>query len=98
MLQTYTHNLLFAWGSHGDVYPIIAVGQRLQERGHSVTIVANSHFKSAITNAGLTFLSCGTEESYLQLVRDPNNSKQLHAIRRATDELALQMRETYHII
>jgi rhamnosyltransferase subunit B len=98
MPQTDTLHLLFTWGSHGDVYPIIAIGQRLQERGHAVTIVANSHFKSAVTNAGLTFLSNGTEASYLQLVQHQNNSRPSHGFRQAAQELVRQMRETYHII
>jgi UDP:flavonoid glycosyltransferase YjiC (YdhE family) len=47
--------LMLAFGSRGDVQPIIAVGKGLQRAGCDVTLAAGSNFGAWITNEGLDF-------------------------------------------
>src|SRR5574342_419618 len=42
-------------GSRGDVQPFVALGQRLQARGHEVTITAQRAFEDFIRQWGLGF-------------------------------------------
>lgn len=63
--------VISALGSGGDVFPFIALGQVLQERGHAVTLIANPHFAEAVTHAGLSLASLGSEEEYLAALRQP---------------------------
>ena len=60
------------WGSSGDVLPSVAVGRELRRRGHSVTLVANPHFKAQATDAGLSFAAVGTLSDYEKLTTDPD--------------------------
>ena len=46
-------------GSRGDVEPYIALGQRLQHRGHSVRMAALALFEQDVAGAGLEFHSLG---------------------------------------
>jgi rhamnosyltransferase subunit B len=63
--------VISALGSGGDVFPFIALGQVLQERGHAVTLLANPHFADAVAQAGLSLVPLGTEEEYLAALRQP---------------------------
>lgn len=62
--------ILLSIGSHGDVHPMVGIGQRLKQRGHSVTLIANGHFESLARSAGLAFDSIGTHEEFLQIASD----------------------------
>lgn len=62
--------ILLSIGSHGDVHPMVGIGQRLQQRGHSVTLIANGHFESLARSAGLSFDPIGTHEEFLEIARD----------------------------
>ena len=63
--------VITALGSGGDVFPFIALGQVLRERGHSVTLLANPHFAAAVAQAGLPLAPLGTEAEYLAALRQP---------------------------
>lgn len=43
------------FGSLGDLYPLIALGQGLEARGHRVAIASNRLYQPKIEQAGLTF-------------------------------------------
>lgn len=64
--------VLFTMGSAGDVNPIVGLGVGLKNRGHSVTIVTNDHFRNLIEQVGLTFVSLGTEQDYLTAINNPD--------------------------
>lgn len=48
--------LLTSHGSTGDIYPFIALGKTLRERGHEVTLATVTLFQDEIERAGLQFL------------------------------------------
>ena len=50
---------IFAFGSRGDVQPYIPLGQRLQQAGYTVTVLAGDEFRDFVTGAGLTFHPLG---------------------------------------
>ena len=49
--------LLTAFGSTGDVYPIIAYGRALVERGHEVLFATPPLYETEVKKAGLRFFS-----------------------------------------
>ncbi len=49
--------LLTAFGSTGDVYPIIAYGRALIERGHQVVFATPPLYEAEVKKAGLNFIS-----------------------------------------
>ena len=57
--------LLAAWGSAGDVAPLIGI--ELSKRGHDVTVLAMPVFESAVTDVGLSFVEVGSASVYRQL-------------------------------
>ena len=63
--------LLPTLGSAGDIHPMIALGLALQQRGHSVTVIASPVFQPTIENAGLKLLPVGTLEEAHALLTDP---------------------------
>jgi len=60
-----------ALGSAGDVYPFLAIGRALKERGHEVVVYASEHFTERIAAAGLDFGGGSSREEYERLMRDP---------------------------
>lgn len=64
--------LITASGSHGDVYPFVALGRELQQRGHQVTLFANATFESLVRRAGLAFSPVGTADDYRRVLADPD--------------------------
>jgi rhamnosyltransferase subunit B len=64
--------LMFGLGTHGDLYPVIAVGKALRQRGHRVRIVANDYFETTIRKADLEFVSDGKREDYIRVTQDPD--------------------------
>ena len=64
--------LLPTIGSAGDVYPMIALGRMLQQRGHRVTIVTNPLHQQTILHAGLHFHPLGTRVEAEELLANPD--------------------------
>ena len=63
--------IITALGSGGDVFPFIVLGQALQQRGHTVVLMANPHFADAVDQAGLSLAPLGTESDYLAFLQQP---------------------------
>lgn len=59
--------ILVAYGSTGDILPIVGFAKALQARGHEVAFLSNEHFRSLADNHGLPFRSIGPAESYKAL-------------------------------
>jgi rhamnosyltransferase subunit B len=51
--------LLTSWGSHGDLFPFLALGRGLLARGHGVSLVGHPEWEADIVAAGLRFVSTG---------------------------------------
>ncbi|CAE6390425.1 unnamed protein product [Rhizoctonia solani] len=60
-------------GSRGDVQPYIALGQRLQEYGHTIRISTHEIFRPLVKNFGLMFFNIGGDPSEFvgYMVRNP---------------------------
>jgi UDP:flavonoid glycosyltransferase YjiC (YdhE family) len=77
MTAPYNHRsetvefIMFAMGSGGDVYPTLALGKALRDRGHRVVVVANPYFEAAAERAGLAFAGIGNAEQYRRRLEDP---------------------------
>jgi UDP:flavonoid glycosyltransferase YjiC (YdhE family) len=50
-----THIVMATVGSLGDLFPFLAVGRVLAQRGHRVTVATHSVHRDAVEQAGLTF-------------------------------------------
>jgi len=61
--------LLASWGSHGDLYPFLALGRGLIARGHQVSLVGHPDWKEDTDAAGVRFVSTG-EPSREDFIRD----------------------------
>ena len=64
--------LLPTIGSAGDVFPMIALGRTLQQRGHQVTVVTNPLHEETILHAGLRFHPLGTRAEAEALLANPD--------------------------
>ncbi len=54
------HFVVVAWGSMGDIHPLLGLSRALKARGHRVTFVTNEAFNDMAVEAGLEFHSVGT--------------------------------------
>lgn len=64
--------LLTPIGSYGDVHPYVGIGMALQQRGHDVTLITNSHFEPLARQVGLRFVSSCPNEKYIDVAQDPD--------------------------
>jgi len=62
--------LLVAMGTDGDVYPFIALGLVMRERGHEVVLLANEHYADRVCGT-LGYEPLGTESEHRRIVDDP---------------------------
>src|SRR4051812_42014387 len=62
--------LLFPVGSAGDVHPVVAIGRRLQDRGHDVTVFANAYHAPLARRAGLPFVETEPAAVHTELERN----------------------------
>lgn len=69
--------LIVAAGSHGDVLPFIALGRELQDRGHTVCLLASGPFAPLAAEAGLAFAEVLSSAEYQQLLghRDATDAR-----------------------
>jgi UDP:flavonoid glycosyltransferase YjiC (YdhE family) len=70
--------LLFPVGSAGDVHPVVAVGRRLWDRGHDVTLCTNAYHAPLAERAGLPFVETEPAAVHTELER---NADLWHPIR-----------------
>lgn len=63
------HVLVSCVGSAGDLYPFLAIGEVLAQRGHRVDIMASPVFAAPIAAAGLGFLPFGSASHYERIVQ-----------------------------
>lgn len=65
------HFILVPFGSAGDVNPFLWLGRELQQRGHSVTLVAPPLFRAMAHGAGVPLVPVGEDAHYDQFTRNP---------------------------
>lgn len=53
--------VVVGWGTTGDVYPVLAVVERLLEKGHQVRVCALSLYKDKVLEIGAEFYEIGVE-------------------------------------
>lgn len=82
--------LLVAWGSRGDVQPMVALGRGLQAAGLEVTVLAGRDFASFVTGAGLGFRAFPVDVG--AMMREPLALRWLGGSRSRSEEIGL-MRE-----
>lgn len=61
------HLILSAFGSYGDVLPMIGVGATMRRRGWRVQVIVNPYFADVVAQAGLELLPLGSAEEYREL-------------------------------
>ncbi len=65
------HFLIATAGSAGDVYPFIAIGRALAERGHAVELMGARPYEAAVRGAGLAFMPVGAPGEFERVVAAP---------------------------
>lgn len=66
---------LIAFGTRGDVTPLVALGSRLRAAGHRVRLVTHAEFQAFVTHHGIDFHPVGG--SYQQFVATPEGRRAL---------------------
>ncbi len=56
--------ILMAFGTYGDVLPMVGLGRSLKARGYDVSMLVNEHFSGAVAAAGLDFVALGSDDEY----------------------------------
>ncbi len=84
---------IFAFGSRGDVQPYIPLGQRLQQAGHTVTVLAGDEFRDFVIGAGLTFHPLG-----FRVREGISESEAARAILEGRRSLIRGMRDLIHTV
>jgi rhamnosyltransferase subunit B len=62
---------LVAFGSIGDVHPMLSLGADLRSRGHAVSLLTSPFFAAQATAAGLDFEPVGDEKDALETAQHP---------------------------
>ena len=61
--------LVVAFGSRGDVYPMLALARALRQRSHRVLFASNPYFEPLARGMGLEFVGHGSAESFAGRMR-----------------------------
>lgn len=59
-------------GTHGDVFPFLAVGRELRARGHEVWLLTHPYFGPDVRDAGLGLYPLAPEIDMHAIIRDPD--------------------------
>jgi rhamnosyltransferase subunit B len=66
------HVILVSLGTDGDVYPYIGLGKALRSRGHTITLVANEHFRPLAKQCGFEFRELVSNAETDALLENPD--------------------------
>lgn len=53
--------LLACWGSYGDLFPSIAIADRLRARGHTPVVASCPYYRDLVEREGLAFMPLGPD-------------------------------------
>lgn len=71
-LSSKKNIVLAAFGTYGDLHPMMALGLALQQRGAQVTLASHPDYRAKVEAAGLTFCPCGPlRDAYLKRLNMP---------------------------
>ena len=68
-----------AYGSYGDIYPLLAIAQVMQRDGHDVVFIANAYFADTIRRAAIAYEEAGTCAEQIAARETTNNSGETFA-------------------
>jgi rhamnosyltransferase subunit B len=85
------HIVFTTFGSHGDVHPYLAVGTKLRDRGHRVTIATSAVHAGEILSADLGFHPVRPDLS----INKPYFVDAYHGVERVVCAVASAVRESY---
>lgn len=74
--------LIIAFGSYGDVLPMIAIGAELRRRGHRVIMASAEPFAAMAKSAGLGFEALVDTAHYEEMTSSPDLWRPLVGVRR----------------
>lgn len=66
------HLILVTSGTDGDLFPYVALGARLKERGHRVTLAANANAERFAVEHGFAFLPIVSHEELQEILGNPD--------------------------
>ena len=93
------HLILSAFGSYGDVLPMVGLGTAVRARGHRVTLIVNPYFQGVVEGAGLEMLPLGTADEYRELMEHPDLWHPQRGLKLVlTRGAAHYMREVYQLL
>ncbi len=70
--------IMITYGTGGDVFSFIRIGEKLVSKGYSVTLITNSPYQEKVCRAGLQFVALDTPEEFHQFV---SNKRRLSSMR-----------------
>ena len=79
--------LINAYGSHGDVLPLVALGRALRARGLAVVLQTNPFFADHVAGAGLDLLPLGERADYDRFFAQPVEGDPKRAMAQVAAEL-----------
>jgi rhamnosyltransferase subunit B len=93
------HLILSAFGSYGDVLPMVGIGAAAAARGHRVQVIVNPYFQHVIDAAGLELLPLGSADEYRELMQHPDLWHPRRGLKLVlTRGAAAYLRATYELI
>jgi len=66
------HLILVTTGTDGDLFPYVALGARLKERGHRVTLAANANAERYATEFGFGFVPLVSHDELNEILGNPD--------------------------
>lgn len=79
--------LIGAFGSYGDILPLIALAQEFASRDCDVVFYANPFFESKIKDMRIRFVAVGTQEEYVALFSQVNEHDPVKFFKHIAQEL-----------
>jgi UDP:flavonoid glycosyltransferase YjiC (YdhE family) len=77
--------VLSTYGSAGDLFPFLAIGAVLRERGYAVVVATSEHYRGSVSAAGLEFAAVRPDR--IEGQRDPDFLERLRRDRVRPDDL-----------
>ena len=66
------HVVLASIGTHGDVFPFVALGRALRARGNRVTLAVNERYRPLAVESDLEFAALVSEKETQEFLSDPD--------------------------
>jgi rhamnosyltransferase subunit B len=90
--------LIIAFGSYGDVLPMIAIGAELRRRGHEVVLASAEPFAGMALRAGLEFEALATIDEYDEMANSSDLWRPLVGVRRLFAFAGLGLRRGFDFV